>query len=138
VEIGMARKKKEPVELSAKEIEEKLAAIKADKKMLEAALKQQRAAELSGFAKEIRDQIIERGYTVEEVFSVLGKVRRKSAGSRRSGNYRQYVDPDNPSNTYSRGPVPVWLKERMIASGYDPADKAQREEFKTSHLKLAV
>jgi DNA-binding protein H-NS len=69
---------------------------------------------------------------------VLGKVRRKSAGSRRSGNYRQYVDPDNPSNTYSRGPVPVWLKERMIASGYDPADKAQREEFKTSHLKLAV
>jgi len=134
----MARKKKESVEFSAEELKEKLAAIEADKKVLETALKQQSAAELSGFAKEIRDRIIERGYTVEEVFSVLSKRRRKSAGGRRSGNYPQYVDPDNPANTYSRGPVPVWLKERMIASGFDPADKAQREEFKTSHLKLVV
>jgi DNA-binding protein H-NS len=133
----MARKKKESVELSAKEIKEKLAAIEADKKALEAALKQQRTAELSGFAKEIRDRIIERGYTVEEVFSALSKGRRKSAGGRRSASYPQYVDPDNPANTYSRGPVPVWLRERMIAAGYDPADKAQREEFKTSRLKLA-
>jgi hypothetical protein len=34
--------------------------------------------------------------------------------------------------------VPAWLKEKMVASGYDPADKAQREEFKASHLQLAA
>jgi DNA-binding protein H-NS len=112
--------------------------MEADKKALEAALKRQRAAELSAFAREIRDQIMERGYTVDEVFSTLSKGRKKPAGGRRSGNYPQYVDPDNPANTYSRGPVPIWLKEKMIASGYDPADRAQREEFKTSHLELAA
>jgi DNA-binding protein H-NS len=134
----MARKKQESTDLSAKEIEEQLAQMEADKKALEAALKRQRAAELSDFAKEIRDQIIERGYTVDDVFSALSKGRRKSGGGRRSGNYPQYVDPDNPDNTYSRGPVPAWLKEKMVASGYDPADKAQREEFKASHLQLAA
>jgi DNA-binding protein H-NS len=72
------------------------------------------------------------------VFSALTKGRRKAAGQRRSGNYPQYVDPENPANTYSRGPVPTWLKEKMIASGYDPANKDQREEFKTSHLQLAA
>jgi len=132
----MARKKKEPSELSANAIKEQLARIEADKKALEAALRKQRAAELSGFAREIREQITERGYTVDEVFSVLSKGRKKAAGGLHRANYPRYVDPDNPDNTYSRGPVPVWLKERMVAAGYDPADKGQREEFKAAHLKL--
>jgi DNA-binding protein H-NS len=131
----MARKKKEPVELSTKEITEQLAQIEADKKDLEAALRKQRNAELSGFAREIRDLITERGYTPEEVCSALSKGRRKAASGRRSSGYPQYVDPDNPANTYSRGPVPVWLKEKMLAAGYDPADRGQREEFKSTQLK---
>ena len=134
----MARRKQGSTDLSAQEIQERLAQIEAEKTDLEAALKQQRAGELSGFAKEIRDQIVERGYTVEEVLSVLSKGRRRPAAGRRSGSYPQYIDPDNPENTYSRGPVPVWMKEKMIAAGYDPADRAQREEFKTSHLALAA
>ena len=131
----MARKKKETVELSAQEIQEQLAKIEAEKKELEAALRKQRAAELSGFAREIKDQIIERGYTVDEIFSVLSRGRRTPASDRRSRHYPQYVDPDNPANTYSRGPMPAWLKEKMIAAGYDPADKGQRDEFKTSQLE---
>jgi DNA-binding protein H-NS len=134
----MARKKKETSELSVDEIQEQLAQIEADKKALEAALKRQRAAELSGFIQEIRDQITERGYTVSEVIGVLTKGRRKAAGDRRFGNYAQYVDPDNPNNTYSRGPIPVWLKDKMADAGYDPGDKAQRERFKAAHLKLAA
>jgi DNA-binding protein H-NS len=131
----MARKKKESAELSAKEIQARLAQIEADKKALAAALRKQRSAELSGFAKEIRNQITERGYTVEDVFSVLKKVRRKATSGRAAKGYPQYVDPDNPANTYSRGPVPVWLKEKMLAAGLDPADKQQREEFKSTALK---
>jgi DNA-binding protein H-NS len=134
----MARKKKESTELSAKEIQDQLAKVEADKKALEAALKKQRAAELSGFANEIKEQITERGYTVDEVFSALSKRRRKPGGGRRSGSYPQYVDPEDPTNTYSRGPVPVWMKEKMIAAGYDPQDKEQREKFKTSHLQMAA
>jgi hypothetical protein len=30
------------------------------------------------------------------------------------------------------------MKEKMVASGYDPEDKAQREEFKSAHLKMAA
>jgi len=131
----MARKKKETVELSAQEIQEQLAKIEAEKKELEAALRKQRTAELSGFAREIKEQIIERGYTVDEIFSVLSRGRRTPTGDRRSRHYPQYADPDNPENTYSRGPMPAWLKEKMIAAGYDPADKAQRDEFKTSQLE---
>ena len=131
----MARKKKETHELSAQKIQERLAEVEAEKKVLEAALRKQRAAELSGFAREIKDQIIERGYTVDEVFSVLRKGRRTPVGGGRSRNYPQYADPDNPANTYSRGPMPAWLKEKMIAAGFDPADKAQRDEFKTTQLE---
>jgi DNA-binding protein H-NS len=134
----MARKKKESAELSVAEIQEQLAQMAADRKALEAALRKQSAAELSGFAREIRDQIIERGYTVDDVFSALSRGRRGAAGGLRSGGYPRYVDPDNPANTYSRGPVPVWLKEKMVAAGYDPADRVQREEFKASHLELAA
>ena len=134
----MARKKKESTELSAKEIQDQLAQVEADKKALEAALKKQRAAELSGFATEIKEQITERGYTVDEVFAALSKGRRRPGGGRRSGSYPQYIDPEDPANTYSRGPVPVWMKEKMIAAGYDPKDKEQREKFKTSHLQLAA
>jgi DNA-binding protein H-NS len=134
----MAQKKKETSELSANEIQEQLAQIEADKKVLEAALKRQRATNLSRFAKEIREQITERGYTASEVFGVLTKGRRKATGDRRSTSYAQYVDPDNPNNTYSRGPIPVWLKEKMADAGYDPADKAQREQFKTAHLKTVA
>ena len=71
------------------------------------------------------------------MFSLLTKGRRKSIGTGRSGG-RRYVDPHNPDNTYSRGPLPAWMKERMLAAGYDPADKGQREEFKTSQLELVA
>jgi DNA-binding protein H-NS len=132
----MARKKKEPTELSVEELQEQLAQMDADRKALEAALRKQRAAELSGFAREIRDEIVARGYTVDEVASLLGKGGRKGGGGARSGSYPQYVDPDNPANTYTRGPVPVWLKEKIVAAGYDPADRAQRDQFKADHLQL--
>ena len=133
----MARKKKDSAELSSQQLQQQLAQLEADRKALEAALRKRRAAELNDFANEIKEQITQRGYSVDEVFSVLTKGRRKSTGTSRSQG-RRYVDPDNPDNSYSRGPLPAWMKERMLAAGYDPADKGQREEFKTSQLELVA
>jgi DNA-binding protein H-NS len=133
----MSRKKSTSEAQSAQAIQEQLARLEADKKELEAALRKQRAAELTDFANEIKEQITQRGYTVDEVFSLLTKGRRKSTRTGRSRG-RRYVDPNNPGNTYSRGPLPAWMKERMLAAGYDPANKDHREEFKTSHLELAA
>ena len=130
----MAKKKKASEELSLAEIQDKLAQVEAERKELEAALKAQRAAELTDFANQIRDQVIERGYSVDEVFAALTKGRRKASG-RRTGDYIRYVDPNDPERGYSRGPLPAWLREMMIAEGYDVADKAQREDFKANYLK---
>jgi hypothetical protein len=90
---------------------------------------------LSGFVKEIRDQIIERGYEVDQVIAALSKGGRKASSRRQLGDYARYVDPENPDRGYTRGPLPKWLQEMMTASGFDPADKAQREEFKEKHLQ---
>lgn len=54
------------------------------------------------------------------------------------GTYPQYVDPHNPANAYSRGPVSVWLKYKMVVVGRDPADQAEPEEFETAHLNLVA
>jgi DNA-binding protein H-NS len=134
----MARKKKETVELSLTEIQDKLAQVETDRKALEAALKTQRAAELTEFANQIRDQITKHGYTVDEVFAALNKGRRKASGKRSAGDYIRYIDPNNPERGYSRGPLPEWLREMMIAEGYDVADKAQREDFKANYLTQAA
>ena len=131
----MAKKKKASEELSLAEIQDKLAQVEAERKELEAALKAQRAAELTDFANQIRDQVIERGYSVDEVFAALTKGRRKASSGRQSGDYARYVDPENPDRGYTRGPLPKWLQEMMTTSGFDPADKAQREEFKETHLQ---
>ena len=131
----MARKKQESEELTSEQIKSQLEQIEADRKKLETALKQRRTLELSDFAKEIGERITERGFHVDEVVSLLAK-RKKTASKRtRSAEYVRYVDPENPGHSYSRGPLPGWLREKMEAAGYDPADKAQREEFKSSHLQ---
>jgi len=134
----MARKKKETVELSVTEIQDKLAQVEADRKALNVALKAQRAAELTEFANQIRDQITARGYTVDEVFAALTKGRRKASGKRQTRDYIRYVDPNNPERGYSRGPLPAWLREMMLAEGYDAEDKAQREDFKANYLTQAA
>jgi DNA-binding protein H-NS len=135
--MRMPRHKQEFPDQSVQELQQQLAQLEADKKALEAALRKQRAAELTDFANGIKEQITERGYSINEVFSLLTKGRRNSKGAG-GPKGRRYVDPDNPDNTYSRGPLPAWMKERMLAAGYNPEDKAHREEFKTSHLEVVA
>jgi DNA-binding protein H-NS len=124
-----------PTDLSVEQLQEQLAQMQVEKEALEQAIEARRAAELTELASSIREQISERGYAVDQVVALLTKGRRKAAGVRRSGGYTRYVDPDNPGNEYSRGPLPVWLRDKMAAAGYDANDKAQREEFKASYLQ---
>jgi len=78
------------------------------------------------------------GCTVDAVDAILGKWTRKGTGGLSFGTYPQYVDPHNPANAYSRGPVSVWLKYKMVVVGRDPADQAEPEEFETAHLNLVA
>ena len=134
-EIRMPRKKQDPTDLSIEEMEAQLAQIESDRANLETALENRRAADLSAFAESIREQIAKHGYHADEVIPLLQKGRKRATAKRGNAQYARYADPDNPSQTYSRGPLPVWLREKMEAAGYDAADKAQREEFKANYLQ---
>lgn len=131
----MPRKKQDPMDFSIEEMEAQLAQIESDRANLEAALENRRVADLSAFAESVREQMAERGYRADEVIPLLQTGRKRATAKRGNGQYARYADPDNPSQTYSRGPLPMWLREKMEAAGYDAADKAQREEFKANYLE---
>jgi DNA-binding protein H-NS len=127
--------KKTANDLTVEQLQEQLTQMEAERAALLQAMEERRATELAEFASDIRAQILERGYPLDEVMALLTKGRRKaSKGGGSGGGYTRYADPDNPENEYSRGPLPAWMREKMIAAGYDPADKAQREEFKANYL----
>jgi DNA-binding protein H-NS len=129
----MPKKKQQPAALSMEEMQQRLAEIELDREKLEVALKQRRWADLVEFAETLRGQIAERGYQIEEVIALLQK-KGKGSGRRRGNGQPHFVDPDDPSLTYRRGPLPAWLREKMEAAGYDPTDKAQRDAFKSTFL----
>ena len=98
-------------------------------------------------AQQVRDLIIEQGYSLEEILPLVTAKRRRSYTRRQQvsgpdpmpeapatpqGAY--YVDPDNPANTYVKGALPAWLKEKIIAQGLDPKSKADRIRFKAEFL----
>ncbi|KAA6182726.1 H-NS histone family protein [Thiohalocapsa marina] len=87
------------------------------------------------FVRELRAQIEAKGYEVVDIANqLLG--RKRGGGAERTGSY--YVDPDDAGNTYKRGPVPQWLKNKMLAQGFDPTDREQRDAFKAEHLTLVA
>ncbi|WP_462330118.1 H-NS histone family protein [Thiohalocapsa halophila] len=123
---------------SVEEIQAQLAQLEANENALREALRAQQAAELAAFIDELREQIQARGYSLDDVVAQLSRGRRGRSAKRASGDVTRYVDPENPAQSYSRGPLPTWLREKMEAAGYDPADKAQRDEFKATYLQLAA
>ena len=134
----MSKKKQTSDPQSVEEIQAQLAQLEANENALREALRAQQAAELAAFIDELREQIRARGYGLDDVVAQLSKGRRARSAKRAAGDVTRYVDPENPAQSYSRGPLPTWLREKMEAAGYDPADKAQRDEFKASHLQLAA
>ena len=123
---------------SLEEIQAQLDQLAADQAALHEALRERRATEVAEFIDELREQIKARGYSLDEVVARLSKGRSRRPVTAASSGVVRYVDPENPARTYARGPLPSWLREKMEAAGYDPADKAQRDEFKATHLRLAA
>ena len=127
-----------PVDRPVEEIQAQLAQLDAEKAALQAALRERHAAEFAKFVNEFREQIFARGYRVDDVLARLGKGDRQRSAKTRSVRITRYIDPEVPERSYARGPLPSWLREKMQAAGYDPADKAQRDAFKATHLQQAA
>lgn len=97
---------------SVGEIEAQLALLEADESALREALREQQAAEFAAFIGELHEQIDARGYSLDDVVAQLGKGRRGRPTKRASGSVTRYVDPDNPAQTHSRGPLPSCLRRK--------------------------
>lgn len=117
-------------ELTIEELVTKLAAVEADQQALQKALQVKQQQGKKEFIQSLRDQILAKGYDLAEIAGSL-------AGKRRAANqagYPVYADPENPKNTYARGVLPGWLKERMREADLDPSNKQDRESFKANYL----
>lgn len=119
--------------LSLEEIERQLQEADTKRAQLEKLLKDKREEGKGAVVEQIRNIILDNGYDPEEIMNLVLRRRRKLVSDRQ---YRRYVDPDNPENVYTRGVLPGWMKEKMIAQGYDPASKDDREAFKANSLQL--
>jgi len=124
--------------LSVGEIQQQLQELDQSRADLEQALAQRRKQTKSELVQEVRDLIQERGFEVDEIAPFINP-RRKRSISTKTGSQRKYttyVDPDNSKNTYVRGVIPGWMKQKMQEQGYDPGSKEDRDTFKTNHLHV--
>jgi DNA-binding protein H-NS len=125
--------------LSEDELQQQLRQLEQSRADIERALEQRRQQLKYDLVQQIKDMILENGYEVAEIATLLtGRKRRAAApapAKRAVGRqYTRYVDPDNPDNVYVRGVIPGWMKQKMLDQGYDPSSKADRDQFKANSL----
>jgi DNA-binding protein H-NS len=123
--------------LSVEEIERHLDEIEQNRANLKRALEVRRQEAKYELAQQLKDMILEHGYEVSEIASLLGPRKRRAppVGRKSTRHYVRYVDPENANNVYVRGVLPGWMKEKMQEQGYDPGSKADREAFKANYLQ---
>lgn len=123
--------------LSEDELQQQLRQLEQSRADIERALEHRRQQVKYDLVQQIKDLIVENGYDVAEIATLLtGRKRRAAAApAKKSGRqYTRYVDPDNPNNVYVRGVIPGWMKQKMIDQGYDPSSKKDRDLFKANSL----
>jgi hypothetical protein len=114
---------------------------------LEIQAAEMKKAALDGIVEAIRKYITDLGYTVPEIAHLLvpgqkapkakgaGKTRKASGTPAAKTVY--YLRSD-PTKTYSKGPLPTWMKDAMLAAGKDPSMGLDRTEFKASHMAVVT
>jgi len=125
--------------LSLDEIKQQLKDLAQNRSDLEQALLQRQQQVKLDLVQKIKDLIQDEGFDINEIMSLFGPRRKRAAGTRTGGlrQYKRYIDPDNPENTYVRGVLPGWMKQKMQEQGYDSNSKEDRETFKASYLRVS-
>ena len=110
-------------------IQEHIKALDEQKAALLAQAEELRAQATEQMVENVMKYIEDNGFSVREIVNkVLARVTKKQ-------NVTTYVNPDNAEQTYTRGPLAPWIKEKMAAAGMDPEDKAQVAKFKETLIK---
>lgn len=113
-----------------KEIIERLNEIKAEEAELEAALAKAKIEMRSSIVEQIRDMLAENGFTADEILPLVAPAEP----AKPARVFSTYAMKDDPGKVYSRGVLPGWLKDAMIAVGLDPRMGEDRAKFKAEHM----
>ena len=121
--------------LSLKQLETHLEKLNAEWHAVEQAIEARRNEDKKVLAQEIKHKVREAGYDVGEIVGLIQAKKGRATRKKTNGGYARYVDPDNSDHVYVRGVLPNWLKEKMEAKGFNPATKADRDQFRDKYLK---
>jgi len=113
-----------------KELIERLEEIDAEKTELEAALAQAKVEMKSSIVEQIRDLLAENGYTADEILPLVAPAEPPKPAR----VFTTWAMKDDTTKTYTRGVLPGWLKDAMVAVGLDPRMGEDRTKFKAEHM----
>ena len=118
------------------EMRAKIAGYETDMSDIKAALEAVQGEALDVAKAAVAKLIEESGFTRAQV---LGEVPADSVKALETakGDGRKfpvYALKSDPSKTYSRGRMSVWLSDAMTSAGYDPTQGGDREEFRKLHM----
>ena len=119
--------------LTLEQLQARLEELNVEWQAVEQAIEERKDEDKKELAEEIRSKVMEAGYDVAEILSLIATKKGRSKKS--NGAYTRYIDPDDSRNVYVRGVLPIWLKDKMKAKGFDPSVKADRDHFKEKHLR---
>ncbi len=121
-------------DLTVEELRQKLMETDMNRQNIERMLKERKRESRGEMLQKLNELMQSYGFEPNEIMKPK-RTRRKKRKISMKTSFTQYVDPDNPNNTYSRGVLPPWFKEKMIKLGFDPENKDDRERFRAKHMR---
>jgi DNA-binding protein H-NS len=107
---------------------------------LKAALANAEQTARVNLAESIKQQIAEHGFTLESIMSLLQPVKAKRAkpseNPQRLSVVKNVITDPETGKVYTKGPLPGWLKDRMVNAGLDPDNKADRVKYRESLMPM--
>lgn len=117
------------------EIQSTIENLDAQRAQLEADLAEAKVAAREHVVQTVRAMIDEAGFAPEEILPLVAPPAKGKAKVASDGRaFPVYALLSDPSKTYVRGVLPAWLKEAMVASGFDPTMGADRAAFKANYM----
>ena len=106
------------------ELKDQLVALETQRIAIEAALVAAEMEHKAALVDTIRDMIQADGFDLDEIASMLPRKPAKTSTSKGNGASRKASDTrwalkDDPTQTYTRGPTPRWMRQAIESSGMD-------------------
>jgi DNA-binding protein H-NS len=117
-------------------LKDELEEVTARAKELEKELARVRNEARNSLVANILTSIADHGFDKAEILDLLEKKSGgKAKAAKASKPAQQLHDPEVPGQTYSKGALPAWIKERMRSLDLDPGDALHRKHYRDNYLQ---